>query len=119
MMGIFFILMGFFYYKLFATLTSRLSAKMYKRDLNSIVGKHSLSISPDGITDNNEIGQNTIKWKGVVLLESNERYLFVLNYGSNGIIVPKRAFPDESSFNQFVETAKSYYQSATVAQKGS
>ena len=78
---------------------------------NRITGTHHLSISADGITDINEIGQNRTHWNGISWFADTNKYLFLASSDNTIIdIVPKRAFANETSFNQFIETAKSYYQ---------
>lgn len=97
-------------YKIFKRSLIKQYQKKYSMP-NRITGKHKLSISSDGIVDVNDVGQNTTNWNGIGWVASNGKYL-VLTGADNSIvnIVPSRAFSNEISFNQFVETAKSYYE---------
>jgi hypothetical protein len=78
---------------------------------NKITGKHQLSINSDGTTDINEVGQNITHWNGIIWFAYTDKYLFLAGSDNTIInIVPKKAFNNETSFNQFVETAKAYYE---------
>ena len=49
-------------------------------------------------------------WNGISRSANNDQYLFLYGYFKTFYIVPRRAFPNEASFNQFVEVVKSYYE---------
>jgi hypothetical protein len=110
--GVYLLLFSIFYRKFTLWIISRSLMKVYGQRPNRIAGKHQLSVTPDAVIDINEIGQSTTHWNGIEWFASNDQYLFLSFRYSIFYIVPRRAFPSEGAFNQFVEAAKSYYQAA-------
>ena len=82
--------------------------KGYTRKPNTVIGKHHLSITSEGINDVNEIGQTRTRWNGISRSANNDQYLFLYGYYKTFYIIPRSAFPNETSFNQFIEVVKSY-----------
>lgn len=105
--GIFY---SIYFVKFMLRIINQAANRTYGQKPSRVIGKHWLLISSDGMTDVTDIGQSTTRWNGIDWFASNEKYLFLVVRGSNFYIIPKNAFSNESSFNQFVETAKSYYQ---------
>lgn len=108
--GIFVSLFNFFGIEFWRRIIYQPIIRGYSRKPNTIIGKHHLSITSDGISDVNEIGQTSTPWKGIHRYANNDQYLFLYGYFKTFFIVPRRAFPNEASFNQFVEVVKSYYE---------
>jgi hypothetical protein len=76
---------------------------------NTYVGKHDFSITPEFVIDIDDTGEEKRTWNSVYGLGVTDQHIFiVLKPGLNAFIVPKRAFPDDASFNQFFETARKY-----------
>jgi hypothetical protein len=84
----------------------------YDKSLNSLIGKHSLAITPEAITDKSDFGELTIHWKAINQIESAERYIFIYPSTNIPYIIPKSAFIDEATFTQFINTSKYYQQKA-------
>lgn len=101
-------------YYLFFNILSRkiIKGKMVKNHLqkpNKLVGKHSLSISPEFISDATDVGESSISWRAVEYVASTKQYLFIVVIGSEPYIVPEKAFPDEAAFQQFIKLTETYY----------
>ena len=98
--------------------TSKKNIQKHVREINSNVkhnyaGKHVFSITPEYIKDIHESGEVIRHWDIIDNIDTTDQYLFIiLKPGSSAFIVPKKAFNDDASFNQFVETAKEYHQSS-------
>jgi hypothetical protein len=105
------LLFAVFWPKIWRGMTLRSAKKRYSRKSSRIIGKHELSITPEGVTDVDEIEPSLTRWDEIISLESDDKYLFLVALVTRFHIVPKRAFPDESSFKQFAETANGYHQS--------
>jgi hypothetical protein len=110
LVGLYSIFFGIFWIEFWKRTIYKQTIKMYNRKPNTMIGKHQLSITSEGITDINDIAQSNMHWGGISWYANNDQYLFFSGYVNNVYIIPRRAFVDETSFNQFVETAKSYYQ---------
>jgi YcxB-like protein len=106
--GLYVILFAIFWVETWKRIIYRPVMRGYSRKPNTVIGKHRLSITPDGINDVNEIGQMSTHWNGIHRYASNDQFLFLYGYVNTFYIVPRRAFPDERSFNQFIETVKFY-----------
>ena len=106
--GLFVTIFNFFGIEFWTRIIYQPMIKVYGRRPNSVIGKHHLSITPDGINDVNEIGQTSTHWNGIHRYAKNDQYLFLYGYVNTFYIIPKRAFPDETNFNQFIEIVKSH-----------
>jgi hypothetical protein len=85
---------------------------------NQIIGKHLASITPDSISDTHHTGQLTLKWSDIAkIITTNNHIYFVIGNDQQSYTVPRKAFADDASFNQFAETAKQYHQAALVKAK--
>jgi hypothetical protein len=109
--GLYCLFFGIFSFKISNKLfLANIYKRMYAKP-NRISGKHRLSINSECTTDINEVGQNITRWNGISWFAFTDKYLFLVGSDNTIInIVPKRAFNNETSFNQFIVTAKSYYE---------
>jgi hypothetical protein len=80
--------------------------------MNKLTGKHNLSITPDNVTCINNLIESTNPWSDVEWIKSTDKYLFIKVHGLGPYIVPKRAFTNEEEFKLFIDTARTYYESA-------
>jgi hypothetical protein len=91
--------------------------KIYLKNHSSL-GKQKCTILPQSINYSNGSGEFAVKWDlfGEVINTSN--YIFIVTPINNGdLIIPRNAFPDESSFNQLYTTIKKYHQDAIAKKK--
>lgn len=111
LLGLYCLFWGIFFFKISNKfLLTKIYARMYAKP-NRIAGHHRVSINSDGITDINDVGQNITHWNGIQWFANTDKYLFLASHDNSIInVVPMRAFTDENSFNQFVETASYYYE---------
>jgi hypothetical protein len=97
--------------------TKAAARRLYKEGANPNVATPTrLSITPDGITAVSEIAGGSIRWSGVTKIVTTEDHAFLLLGFANAIVVPKRAFRDESEFDKFVEEARRYQELASKPQ---
>jgi hypothetical protein len=118
----------FFVYILIAKLLAKKThAKRVRTVYNSndYTGKHTFTITPEFIKDIRTTGHSTTSWAGIFMVGVTDQHLFIiLKQGLSavltprlcGFIVPKRAFPDDASFNQFIETANKYFEASKIIQ---
>jgi hypothetical protein len=86
----------------------RVVARDYSQGQDKLTGKHKVSITADSVTDITDMGESTTRWQAVEWIVSTDQHLFMAVRGSGPYIVPRRAFNDDASFRQFVDTAKGY-----------
>jgi hypothetical protein len=86
--------------------------KLYGRGKDTLVGLHKYTISPEGVHDITEFDDTTYKWKAIENIVQTDKYIFITVPPRGVFIITKRAFPDDSAYNQFFEDAKTIFQTA-------
>jgi len=71
-----------------------------------------LKLTPEELIQSNDLTKNATRWEAVEKVSIRRDHGFIYFSGGSALIVPKRAFADESAFEQFMQTAKSYRESA-------
>jgi len=85
--------------------------KMYAEGKRgSYLRKHRLSITPEAVLDSTDYGDSKTYWKSVEKILSADRHLFIYTSATAAHIIPKRAFPDESKYREFIEISKRYHE---------
>jgi hypothetical protein len=80
---------------------------------NTSLGKQKCSISPQSLNYVNSAGEFSVKWDLFNEVINAGNYIFIVTPLSGGdFIIPRNAFPDESSFNELYITIKKYHQDA-------
>ena len=89
--------------------------RRYSNGKDGVIGKHHVSITPDRMSDITEVAENNIRWDAIEQVVTTDQHLYFLRLSSSiAHIVPKKAFADDTAFNKFAETAKSYLQTASA-----
>lgn len=97
----------------FAEFGWRLLIRLAKRRAATPVRiKHSVSIGPGGIADVTNSGERKIHWRAIEYVSPPEQYLYLQARGLEPLIVPRRAFSDESAFIRFCEAVKAFQRNA-------
>ena len=101
---------GFLYYLYYPTLLRRRIRKnahmVYSRQ-NNFIGNHKYTVSAEGIRDNDE---NIVKWTAVEDIVQTDKHVFILVNPKKAVIIPGRAFPDDTALNSFVGDVKTIFQ---------
>jgi len=88
-------------------------AKMVLESQNDgIVGKHRLSLTSKAMTDKTDSGKTKTRWAEVRRIVATNQYVFIYIDANVAHIVPKRAFPDESKYKEFIKTVMRHYEAA-------
>jgi hypothetical protein len=92
--------------------------ELYSNTNSDYIGKHFLSITPEYIKDISESGESFRYWSYIDSIVSLDQYIFIkIKPGLSAFIVPKRAFPDDSSFQLFTEEANKYLKASSASVK--
>jgi uncharacterized membrane protein (DUF485 family) len=117
--GIIFVLWGlwgFFYFlflsKIIQFTTARRIRKNYKKGQNLTLGIHNYSISLEGVNDVTEFASTKVKWPAIEDIWETDKHLFIHIRPNGGFIIPRRAFPDESTSIEFTKDLKALFQAA-------
>jgi hypothetical protein len=80
---------------------------------------YTVSIQPDGVTWRNPRQSTQIRWSAISKIEVDvdRMYLMVADGQNSAIVVPRRAFETDFTFNHFVETARSYWAMRPTSEK--
>ena len=84
------------------TLTSAIKRLIPPGDNNGVVGDHSFIVDDSGICERAGPVETKVGWSAVLKLSVGQDHAFIYYAPTQAFIVPKRAFTDESEFNQFV-----------------
>ena len=79
---------------------------------NSHIGIHKYFISSEGVHDITEFNDTTTKWNVIENIAQTIDHLFILVRPNSAFIIPKRAFPDDSAFNQNAQDIKGIFQTS-------
>jgi len=83
--------------------------KTYSEGKNKLIGKHRLLINKEGVKDTTDMGDSMTRWDAITNISSDDKYLFIAARASDTYIIPRNAFTDDSSFQNFIETANAYH----------
>jgi hypothetical protein len=86
--------------------------KMYSQGKNDVVGPQKYSISSEGVRDTNELSEGIVKWEAVENVVQTGNHLFITIRPNKSFIIPKRAFSDDASFNQFVQDVRTIFEAS-------
>lgn len=96
-----------FYPKYFMSASAKRISKMIDAGKNKdMFGKHSLTISEEGINEASENGESKINWSGVEKIIETEGHFFIYISSVMAYIIPKSAFKDENAKNEFLSSLK-------------
>ena len=85
----------------------RRQLRRYKHVRQEFLGERTTRISAEGLFGRYSLQEILTYWLAVTEMTEDDNYLFFFT-ASNGVnVVPKRAFPDANSLEQFREAAKS------------
>ena len=107
------ILMGTLYYFTFQNsyeiALEKNVQRLFKKDPKLQESKR-VELTPTALLGQTATSQSTSSWSDVTGIASEAERLFLILGPGRAIIVPRRAFPDEATFQTFAATAKSYYE---------
>jgi hypothetical protein len=92
----------------------RIPAAYREGSNRNTIGKHVMVLTPEELIDSTDVNRTAYKWIGVNKIVTDDRYIYLYVASLSAFIVPKRAFPDETSVRDFMETAERF-RSAAVA----
>ncbi len=87
--------------------------RMYGQPKNrSVLGRHVLTLSPDGLRDESAHTRSEASWDSVARVARTRDHLFIYLNDVSAHVVPARAFRDREEFERFAETATALAASA-------
>ena len=95
-----------FFVSSYITLKSAVSRNC-SGDNNRLVGEHCFIVDDTAVCEQSGPVEIRVKWIGIHKIAVGEEHAFIFYNPQSAFIVPKRAFADESDFNQFVRDCNS------------
>jgi len=116
-LGFLFSIFMFYYYLTWPMIRRRVRKELLKTYLpgkNSVTGNHEITITPELIKSVGEMGEDIIRWDVIDNVVATEQHLFLtFHISTQAYIIPRRAFENDTGFDKFAETARTYHQAAT------
>ena len=98
------------YWKTYPERTAKtLLARGYGRTLT---GRHIVEILEEGVRHSGAFGDSTVRWGAIEKIEEDPDGAFIYVGPSAAIIVPRRSFSDDQTYQQFVDTARAHREAA-------
>jgi hypothetical protein len=76
-----------------------------------VLGKHTIRIDPDGITEKTEVNDSHHLWQSVDRIDQDNRQIYLF-MGVAFLSIPKNAFMNDFDADEFFVTAKDYREKA-------
>ena len=71
-----------------------------------------VTVSATGISVQADAGALSLAWDEVADVSVSDSYLFVFGVAEQAMVVPRRAFPDQAAFDEFLSDIKAYRKQA-------
>jgi hypothetical protein len=86
------------------------------RNAEKALGWRRLTIDPHAVRTTSAFSASSFYWEGVEAVSVSQDHVFIYVTTRVAYVVPRRAFPDDRAFEDFVEMARRYYRMGGVAQ---
>ena len=108
--GVLLALIGFSLFVRLVTVNATRKHLQEGRNAEKALGWRRLSIDPHAIRTTSAFSSNANFWEGIDAVVPTSDYVFIYITTRAAHVVPRRAFPDDRAFDQFVEAARRYHQ---------
>lgn len=89
---------------------------LYGQGKNSGASFYKYSFSPEGIHYTTEFSKSDISWEIIEDIIQISKHIFVVVRPKSALIIPKRAFTDDSAFNKAAQEIKALFQASQAQQ---
>jgi len=87
---------------------TRQARKLFREGSNkSLLGRHELNLSPDGVHYTTISSESKINWSSIEKVVQNDKYVFMYIGAINAIVVPKTAFASSKEQIKFLDYVNS------------
>lgn len=94
------------------SLSKQIQKHLAEGENKGVFGPQKIILSADGVADIGELSQSTTHWKAVERVTATDDCLYIYVNALAAVIVPKRFFPTDTAFEDFVKKAKEYHAQA-------
>jgi ABC-type transport system involved in Fe-S cluster assembly fused permease/ATPase subunit len=124
--GVIFLIIAFFLiYVFWASFASWNIKRRLKNSLdedktkapNSLYNTRKVIFESESMVTVTDFWEEKKYWRSIVRVEKSEKYIYLFESDLRAIPIPKRAFPDNTSFDLFAQTAKEFLAKADSVRK--
>jgi hypothetical protein len=81
---------------------------------NALFCKRLVTLDSEHITSVSEFWDNKYSWSGIVKVVNTGKYIYLLETQISALVIPKRAFSDDNSFDLFAKKAEEYREKTEI-----
>jgi hypothetical protein len=90
--------------------------RSFRKGRNALfLGRHSVTITPEGFRGTGDHGESYIKWTAVERVVNSGSHVFFYVAARSAVVIPRRAFAGEDQFLQFVDATSRFQQAGADA----
>jgi hypothetical protein len=86
--------------------------RLSQADRERLLGPQRIAITPEAVLVESRFASGRTVWRGVHQVGATATHVFIFMSTKTAFVVPRRAFVDEDSFEEFIETARHYWRNA-------
>ena len=94
------------------TLRKNVAGMVSEGQNRGLFSPHRVTISPEGVTSSSELEQTSTAWRAVERVVASPTHAYIYTNALAAVIVPQRAFASPAEFEEFIRTARDYYENA-------
>ncbi|HXX95274.1 MAG TPA: YcxB family protein [Planctomycetota bacterium] len=79
----------------------------------AVLGRKRVTMTSVDLTAGDDMKSTTARWDAVERIEVTEAYAYIYISGSEAVILPRRAFPTDDEFQDWIEIARKYQAAAS------
>jgi hypothetical protein len=91
-------------------LPRRVRAMLAKPHNRHLIGKKTLHIGPEGITVQSPHAETLLHWDMIEEIDETDDYVFFFYAQRSAMILPRRPFPSEEDYEDFMNLARRYFE---------
>ena len=92
---------------------NRMARRLWAEGGNqALLERQTMSITAEGITKDSPNVRSLIRWPGVGKIVTTDAHAFFYFSALSAYVVPRRAFPDDADFENFVAAAREFHAAA-------
>jgi hypothetical protein len=105
-----------FYLPFYRWINTRQARKLLKEgDNKAVLGHHELSLSPEGIFVRTQTSESKTSWSAITKVLQNDQYVFLYVSSINAFVIPKKAFANESTLQEFLDYIDTHSEQKTAS----
>jgi len=77
-----------------------------------ILGEHTITLTPEALHERTAVNDSKALWRGLFRVDGTLEHIFIFTQPNSAYVIPRRAFPSPADSEQFLATARTYYEAA-------